>query len=119
MDKWKPSFPKFLEKLDEIFENKYFSTNFKTSESIRRLKENEALLFNEDFNTFSLRDDLFIPNSIIKNCALDTNKWKFTEEKPVSLTKGELLSTLNKLSKNPKFKIKEKMRKKMKDFGYK
>lgn len=113
--KFTPSFASYLKYLDKIFKGEY-SNNYKTSGYIKRLKENEVVIFNEDNNTFIIRDDLFIPNEIIKICSLDDNIWKPIETRTSPVTKKELKSTLEKLSNNPKFKIRTKIKKKLDDF---
>lgn len=84
---WKPSFEKYLFKLEEIFSGKY-SKNHKEALRFRRLKEHEARVYDSDSETSFIENNNFIPENIKAKYAF--KGWDVNISKPELITTSEM-----------------------------
>lgn len=84
---WKPSFEKFTEKIEDIFNGKY-SKNHKEANRFRRLKENEIRLYDSDECKSYIDPTNFIPDDIKLKYAF--KGWEVNIVKPVGITTEEI-----------------------------
>lgn len=72
---WKPSFNKYITKLDDIFNFKYqplnkdYSRILNNANNFRRLRSNELIIWNEN-SVSRILDDIKIPTNVIKNYSI-------------------------------------------------
>lgn len=84
---WKPSFEKFVAKLDAIFAGQY-SKNHKESTRFRRLREHEIRLYDIDENRSYIEKDNFIPDRVKKMYAF--KGWELDTPAAENITTQEM-----------------------------